>query len=233
MVLNRHLLSLGARIFYYLSGGQSIDLDAVMNSSVKQSHPKNFGEKSVWIVIKSNNIKEVLSFLNIKKIDKVPWEDGFIKNNKENGIFITGPINGWILLTGSGVLEPDYNEGMKKINSYLDKISNVYGEAQYFLSQRTTFTAIWSKSLKGKIERTYAIGDNFFYQEGFTSRLEKNMALITDNPYLAENKHLFGQYAYPDVDNILKIAENWSFNPSKISDMPDVKGFGFLVETNI
>jgi len=227
MGLSKQLASFLGKVFRFFSINRPIDIDKEIGATVVESSPKNFGEKSVWIVVKTTEIKDVLHNLKVKRIEKCSWESALLR---DDNIFVTGPINGWVLLVGWDILKPDYNNGMKNVNYYLDELSNVFGESQYFLCQRTTDTAIWSKSINGKIERTYAIGDNFFYQEGSITPLESEMCLIPNNPFLPENEYLFNQYVYREISHVLKIAENWSFNPSKMTEIKDTPGFGYNIQ---
>ena len=227
MGLSKQLASFLGKVFKFFSADQAIDIDKEIGATVVESSPKNFGEKSVWIVVKTTEIKHVLHNLKVKHIEKCSWEKALLS---DDNIFVTGPINGWVLLVGSRILTPDYNNGIKNVNNYLDELSKVFGESQYFVCQRTTDTAIWSKSINGKIERTYAIGDNFFYEEGYITALESEMCLIPDNPFLPENEDLFNQYLYPEISHVLKIAENWSFNPSKMTEIKDIPGFGYIIK---
>lgn len=227
MDLNKQLASFLGKVFRVFSTDQAIDIDKEIGATVVESSPKNFGEKSVWIVVKSTEIKYVLHNLKVKCIEKCSWEKALLG---DDNIFVAGPINGWVLLVGWDMLTPDYNNGMKNVNAYLDELSKVFGESQYFVCQRTTGTAMWSKSINGKIERTYAIGDNFFYQEGHITALESNMCLIPVNPFLPENEGLIDQYVFPEITQVLRIAEDWSFNPSKMTEIKDIPGFGYIIQ---
>lgn len=70
MDLNKQLASFLGKVFKFFSADQAIDIDKEIGASVVESSPKNFGEKSVWIVVKTTEIKHVLHNLKVKHIEK-------------------------------------------------------------------------------------------------------------------------------------------------------------------
>lgn len=204
------------------------NIDDILNSFIDPSLPQNFGEKRYWVVIKSKDLKSVFEYLNPSEISKSNWENG-IKQAAKGKIFIFGPIEEWITLIGDYLPTPNYTNGLQSINTFLNNLSTKFIESQYFLSHRTTDSSIWIKSIKGEINRSYALGDNFYYEYGVKSILEERMKLPNGKIFLEDGE--FDKFSMPELRNVLAIAEKWSFNPMKLDAMDNVPNFGYLIDS--
>jgi len=200
---------------------------------LKKINPKpiqNFGPKSIWITVKGDNFKEIISQFEYRKISKVNWEEGISSSSRQSKIFVNGPILNWTLIFGFGLIQPDYKNGMSKVNELIKKLSDNFGEAHYYCSDRNSSSCIWSKALNGKIIRTFAFADEFFYHEGVVSELEKQLDNLNQDPFAQEDDEFWDKNKYPDEDDVFMVAEQWSFNPLKLTQLEGIKKEGYLLE---
>ena len=205
-----------------------IDFDTIIQSEIIESNPINFGEKSLWICIKTSDPKAVLESFPLKELKKENWKEAFRKEN-EDYIFAVGPIEGWIILRGWMQQHPTLEDGMSKIHDYLNELSLKFNEAQYFLCHRTTDTAIWAKSISGKITRSYCIGQEVFFQSGQITDIEKVIGISNKSIYEFEEDKV-GNYVWPGINELIKIANQWSINPNELESNKTVPGFGFMLK---
>lgn len=195
--------------------------------------PVSFGCKNLWFAVKAKNKEEIADLLELKILGKSNWENG-IKQAKDNRIFISPEVNGWTLISGNGFLTWLYNDSVDV--SILNKLSTKYGEAQYFFTHRVSEYHVWAKSLNGNLERYYSYigerGENLRI-EGEPTEIEKGMNLINTFSEEAKNEKYFDdeKLIIPDEILVMKIAENWSINPTELEKYKDIKKeFGIVCE---
>ncbi len=188
--------------------------------------PVSFGYKCMWFAIKSVHIEELIKTLNLTNIRPCNWNIGREKAY-ENAVFITPPINGWTLAFGRGLPYGDSKEGIEFVKSILQKLSKEYGEAQFFCTHRVTEYHCWIKAIDGNTERVYSYlgeaGENILI-EGEATDFEKNLHLVNTFSVEAKEKNYFERedINLPDEEIIMKVAENWSIDPSTIESRNDI-----------
>lgn len=191
-----------------------IDIDTILESEVSGSEPINFVEKSVWVCIKTNDIRELLNSFQLKELKKENWIEAFNREN-DDYVFTVGPIGDWVIQYGWTLIQPNYNDGMDEVHKYLNLLSSKFSEAHYYLCQQTTDTAIWVKSINGKIEKSYCIGDGIFLQSGKMTEVEKDIG-INYKPIIELSDEKAEHFLLPGIEEVLRVAENWSISPNKL-----------------
>jgi hypothetical protein len=137
-----------------------------------------FGFKTMWFAVKSQKPEKVAHALGVKTPREIEWDKG-VDEAYKNSIFITPPIDGWVLAVGWGL----FVEEMTKDNilSKAKDLSREFGEAQFFSTHRITEAHVWVKSVNGQIVRAYSYigesGKNFFV-EGEPTSIEQKYNLI-------------------------------------------------------
>lgn len=187
-----------------------------------EKHPgviEYFGYKSWWIAIKSENNLEIADF--IKQLEETSNQKLIFKYPNWT-ISITSQKNGWIFVIGE-LPTGDNNESLEKLKILLEKISDRFGEVQFFASHRIVEYHCWARAINGKILRIYSFlgesGENIAIN-GEPFGVERNYNLV--NTFSEESKQE-GYYdrldlTFPDESLVMTIAENWSINPTKFSE---------------
>ncbi len=119
------------------------DLDLRMfisNSRVRQilmEHP------CTWLAIKGNNSKRVQRALGLHNAIPCSWEEGLVEAQAEHHkLFVSPPVNGWILVVGSDLPEPD--EDVDKCFLFVRQVSRKLGHVQYFSVNRVLNYHAWA-----------------------------------------------------------------------------------------
>lgn len=209
---------------------KTINVDQTVPDSAQ-----GFGYKMMWLAVKTDDQHKLADFLKLKNIEKCNWKVGINTAYKfpDSSIFITPYIDGWTLACSVNMfIIKSQNEDLHEVKNLLKILSRVFGEAQYFFSFRTADCYIWMKAVNGKIARVYSIcqGENISI-EGEPTNFEKNYNFINtfspeakDSTYY-ERKDIF----WPDEEFVMKVAENWSVDPSKLERRKDLFGkFGLI-----
>jgi hypothetical protein len=189
----------------------------------------SFGYKTSWFAVKTDNKNRIAEMLKLKNAQECNWKVG-IKESYNNSIYITPQIKDWTLVCGISLLNGngDDKENIVFIKKIIKDLSDEFGEAQFFGSHRVVEYQSWMKAINGKIVRAYCyLGESAenLIVEGEPTDIEKKYNLINtfskeaqDDKYF-EREDLF----YPDEEFVMKVAENWSVNPTKLEGRKDVK----------
>lgn len=188
--------------------------------------PVNFGYKCVWIAVKTEDTDSLLNALEVTHVQKANWVEGMLRNFS-TGIFVLPPIDGWILAVGSDLPVPQAPV-LEQARIFLDRLSARFGEAQLFGNHRGTGSAFWMKSVQGKTERLYSIGDGVTIIEGQPTAIEQQWALLDTNSEDAADEAYWDRSVYPDVEHVLEVAQAWSINPMQLETHENVGAFGYL-----
>lgn len=187
----------------------------------------SFGYKCAWFAVKTNNKKRVSELLKIKNPTECNWKIG-IDKAYENSIYITPSINDWTLICGLGLPFGDEKNTRKEIMEILQNLSAEFGEAQFFATHRVVEFHSWMKAVNGNIIRAYSYlgesGENLLV-EGEPTEFERRYNLVNTFSKEAQKDDYFDQenLEIPDEEFVMKLAENWSINPTKLGGRKDIK----------
>ena len=170
--------------------------------------PINFGRKTTWCAVKCDDSELVAQAIFNGQYKPCDWVEGMIRAYDVQGTFVLPPINGWVLIHGIEIPQPNNKDLFKLTEDFINKLSLQFGEAQYFGSYRVSDFYCWAKSQNGQLTRLYMVGD-------------AEEQLILGKPTPVEKNLDFGD------DEVLLVAENWSVNPSTIESLTGVATSGF------
>jgi len=193
----------------------------------EQDKPIDFGYKIVWIAVKTDNKSELLKILGFKTSKPSNWKSG-IENAYENSVFITPQIGEWTLAVGMGLPLGDSQESIEKLEKVLNELSSEFGEAQFFGTHRVVEYHNWMKSVNGKMERVYSyVGESMenIKVYGEPTEPERNLNLFNSLSEEAKSEEYYDRedLDYADEELVMKIAEYWSVNPTKLTERTDIK----------
>jgi hypothetical protein len=212
----------------YSDPGSAMDM-AVLDQ------PISFGYKCMWFAVKSDHPEKLIKTLNLINIKPCNWQTG-IERAYDNSVYITPSIDGWTLACGWVLPDGGSKEGIDYIKNILQDLSRDYGEAQFFCTHRVTEYHCWINAVEGNIRRVYSYlgetGENIVI-EGEATDFEKSLQLVNTFSAEAKDENYFerSDINLPDEETVMKVAENWSVNPSTLANRNDVKpGLGLLGE---
>src|SRR3954451_5848153 len=110
----------------------------ISNSRVRQilmDHP------CTWLAVKGKNSKRVQRALGLHDAIPCSWEQG-LTEAQHHKLFVSPPVNGWILVVGSGLPEPD--DDVDKCFFFLRQCSRKLGHVQYYSVNRVLNHHAWA-----------------------------------------------------------------------------------------
>lgn len=180
------------------------------------------GVNCEWLVLKSKNTEEVAHFLELDNIKPMHGTIGIQQlYSKRNCIYITPPIEGWVVIMGAGLLAT--GEGIQVL---LPKLSVRFQEAYFFKNYDTGDTYCWMKAIKGTIERsfTYCLELGEWSSIGRLTAIEQTLNINAFIDSLNSNEEV--DDIYIDINTVIAIADNWSISTTKIDAIRHLKELG-------
>ncbi|MCF7560575.1 hypothetical protein L3X39_07990 [Sabulilitoribacter multivorans] len=193
----------------------------------EQDKAIDFGYKIVWIAVKTDNKSKLSKILELKNLRPSNWKSG-IENAYNNSVFITPQVGDWTLAVGMGLPLGDSQESIAKLEKLLNKLSSEFGEAHFYGTHRVVEYHNWMKSVNGKMERIYSyVGESMenIKVYGTPTIPEKELNLFNSLSEEAKMDEYWERedLDYADEELVMKIAENWSINPTKLTERTDIK----------
>ncbi len=211
---------------------QDFAKNSLVVSDTIEDKPISFGYKCMWFAIKTTEQEKVAQLLGLKKTTRSNWKNG-LESAYNNAVFITPPVDGWILAVGWGLPQADSKETLEKTIDLANTLSRQFGEAQFFCTHRVTEYHCWLKSVNGKSERLYSYlgeqGENIVIS-GSPTKAERKYNLVNTLSDEAKSDDYFGRddLVYPDEELVMEIAGAWSINPTLLEGNKNIKGMGLL-----
>jgi len=197
-------------------------------NQTKTDRAVNFGYKTFWVAVRTDNKKRISEILELKNTKACNWKVG-IAESYNNSIYITPQTGKWTLVCGTSLLDKNNDkDNIIAVKKILENLSAEFGEAQFFGTHRVVEYQSWMKAVNGRIVRAYCYvgesGENLIV-EGEPTAFEKRYNLVNTFSKEAQNDAYFEKedLFYPDEEFVMLIAENWSINPQKLEERKDIK----------
>jgi hypothetical protein len=185
--------------------------DGNSNASCALSLRATFSHRPVsWLAVRSRNLQLVQSALGISNPRPCTWTEGLASEQK---LFIAPPVKGFILITGSGLPEPD--DDVDACFRFLLGLSRKLGQVQFFGANGALGHHAWVLAESGRIVRAYAWAGRTLWNQGVKTRAEIELGLKCFQYFDAPESAIFGK---PDVialntDKVHLLAARWSIDP--------------------
>lgn len=117
--------------------------------------PIAFGLKTEWLAVQAHSPETVLNALPIQSSQPANWASGFAVldntdwQNKQQPIFITPNIGGWVLIVSRGSL-PAPMFGDTEFDDFMNPLLHKLPNLQYFGSLSDSDYVAWAKAENGQ-----------------------------------------------------------------------------------
>ena len=178
-----------------------------------------------WLAIRGRSLEAVQEALGITNPKPCSWAAGF---SSETPLFIAPPVKGWILVTGSGL--PDPNDDIDRLFRFILGLSRKLGHVQFFSASPVLQHHAWVQAEGGHVLRAFAWAGKTLWKQGKITAAEKQLELhcpdYGDEPETA----LFASESVgANTEKVPLLASQWSIDPagideSAVTDRPGVAG---------
>jgi len=168
-----------------------------------------------WLAIRSRSLLAVQCALGMHDTKLCPLIRGLAGEEK---LFICPPVRGWILVTGSGL--PDPNDDVDACFRFVVELSRKLGHVQFFSASHVLHHHAWVRADAGRVVRAYAWAGKTLWKQGQPTRAEQELGVKCFDYTETAERSLFGQ---PDaiaanVDKVPLLAARWSVDPARLEE---------------
>jgi hypothetical protein len=184
-----------------------------------------FRRPNCWMAIKSRNVRAVQAALGLHNPKPCSWTDGM-----EEKLFIAPPVQGWILVMGSGLPEP--SDDVDACFRFVVEVSRKLGQVQFFSASRILHHHAWVRANRGRVVRAYAWAGKTLWQQGAFTMAEKDLSLKCYGYTESAERLSFNQPdpASVNADKVPLLAARWSLDPARIDERSLEKALGVAGE---
>jgi len=194
--------------------------------------PVPFGHRTAWYAVRADDAKAVAASLHLSDVHSSDWSAGTkaALDWNDGDVFVTPPIRGWVLVEGA-VLMSDTDRD-RRFENHLVRLSDEFGEAQYFASARVSDAYTWARAKGGYLDCMFEWADGQMHRQGNAKQVEEQVGLKFFDAASAAARDS-GYYkrtdlSYPNEEDVLKVATAWSLNPMKVETFPEAGTSGFV-----
>jgi hypothetical protein len=168
-----------------------------------------------WLAVKSRSLLKVQSALGLHNVKPCSLAEGMAGGEK---LFISPPINGWILVMGAGLPEP--SDDVDVCFRFVMNLSRKLGEVQLFNSSRVVQDHAWVFADRGQVVRAYAWAGKTIWKQGLRTSAEKELDLRCFDYTEASERNFFSDsdVIAANVEKVHLLAARWSLDPACIDE---------------
>ena len=182
--------------------------------------PIAFGYNCAWLAIRSASVLEVALALRLRRTEAANWANG-LERAQAGEMFVSPPVSGWVMAISTRLPEAKPRHGPDRVTPLLVRLSQRFGEAQWFETHRVIEYHVWARARQGQLVRAYAYSG----ESGATlwcvgPQTPEEIALgfkffDETSPEAASDSYWQRtDLSYPSEESVLAIARRWSVDTS-------------------
>jgi hypothetical protein len=191
--------------------------------------PSLLKRPNCWLAIKNRNLLTVQSALALHNPKPCSWVDG-LAGNGEQKLFLSPPVNGWILVIGSAL--PDPNEDVDVCFRFLCDLSRKVGHIQFFNANSMLNHHAWVQVENGRVLRAYAWAGKTLWNQGPITQAETDLAMkcydYSETPDISP--FTSSEPSSNNSDKVHFLAARWSIDPDEIDERYIEQEWGIVGE---
>lgn len=176
--------------------------------------PRAFGEDHAWFAVRSSDPAAVAAALRLRTLLPANWRAG-LAAVKSEGVFVTPSIDGFVLVVGRDAC-PAMGNLPEFVQQWLERLSQRFGEAQWYRSERACDQHGWAVAHHGVLSRAWCWDgeeDEVTWQHGEPTRAEAGLGFFVDDPRdRSDAVHKW----WPDGASVRRLAAAWSLAPHEL-----------------
>jgi hypothetical protein len=172
-----------------------------------------FEQPSRWLAVKARDPAAVQAALHLHQPKPCSWEEG-LNEAREDKLFISPSMSGWVLVVGSGL--PGPFEDVDDFFRFLLSLSRKLGQVQFFSASRVVHQHAWVLMEGGSVYRAYAWGGETLWNQGPLTAAEKELGLRCFEYGSEQNIFSAKDELAANSERIGQLAARWSLDPGSL-----------------
>jgi hypothetical protein len=172
-----------------------------------------FEQPNRWLAVKATQSAIVQAALNLHGPTPCSWEEG-LAEAREDKVFISPPVSGWVLVVGPGLPEPA--EDIDDCYHFLANLSRKLGHLQFYSVNRALNFHCWALLEKGHVFRAYAWAGETLWNQGPLTAAEKELQMLC-LAYGGELDFGLREALGINCERVNQLAARWSMDPAAMA----------------
>jgi hypothetical protein len=169
----------------------------------------------LWMAVRSTDPGTVQSALGLNQPTPCSWTEGMTGARK---FFVGPPVNGWIVVTGSGLPNPSCD--VDECYRFIARISGLLGQVQLFHADRILHHHAWVRAENGIVTRAYAWAGETIWNQGAKTSAETELSMKCFGYGEEPNADSWAavEWTAANVGKVPLLATRWSLDPARIDE---------------
>ena len=135
--------------------------------------PLFFENPRSWLAVRADDLQMLVSALDLHHLSPCGWAEAL--DRAEEGVFVSPPVDGWVLVFGGALPEP--SDDVDEFYKFIVAVSRECGLVTYFSADPIFHHHAWVRANDGRIVRAYAWADEVLWNQGELSQAERDLRL--------------------------------------------------------
>lgn len=221
MLLAAHLLALVIAVMVFLwmiflHRRARVAEELMQTRAITTSFEPSFTSRPpLWLAVRATDPGVVQAALGLHQPTPCSWTEGM---TGERRFFIGPPVNGWIIVAGSGLPNPscDVDECFR----FLVRLSRQLGQVQLFHADRILHHHAWARAESGVVTRAYAWAGETIWNQGAKTPAEIELSVKCFGYGEDPNADSWAavEWTAANVGKVPLLATRWSLDPARINE---------------
>ena len=154
--------------------------------------------------------------LGLNRSAPCSWSEGM---TGEHEFFISSRVNGWVIVTGVGLPNPD--DDVDACFLFLIALSRKLGHVQFFHADNFSHHHAWARMDDGYVTRAYAWAGGTVWNQGAKSAAEMELKMKC---FAYGEDVLSEKTVEANCDKVPLLATRWSLDPARIRTLKKTDG---------
>jgi hypothetical protein len=169
----------------------------------------------LWLAVRATDARTVQAALGLDQPTPCSWKEGMMGRRR---FFIGPPVNGWIIVTGSGLPNPSCD--VDDCFRFITNLSRRLGHVQLFHADRILHHHAWVRVENGVVARAYAWAGETVWNQGAKTPAEVELSMkcfgYGDQPN--SDSWAAVEWTAANVGKVPLLATRWSLDPARLND---------------
>lgn len=196
--------------------------------------PVPFGFATAWLAIRTADTVRVLEALDLTEPVRASWKGGiaatYDEATSDSHVFVAPPVAGWTMVIGLVVPQPAGPAYYDRAGQLLASLAQEFPDVQYFFNYPPLDLYGWARWKDGRLLRAFAMGgEGILWNTGRLTDGETHAGLRLP-PDSGNSRRTAWQetHTYPSEELVIRLAAEWSLDPSTINKREAAAGLGYL-----
>ncbi len=196
--------------------------------------PVPFGYATAWLAIRTADTIRVLEALDLTEPVRASWKGGIAATYDEatadTHVFVAPPVAGWTFVIGLTLPQPAGIAYYDRAGQLLEALASEFPDVQYYFNYPLLDLYGWARWKDGRLLRAFAMGgEGVLWNSGKLTEGEKQVGLRLPPAGKSASKSAWQEtHSYPSEELVVRLAGEWSFDPTAIDKRDAVAGLGYL-----